>query len=87
MTLIEKALEKTTDTKACVIGAGAVAAAADMFRSLFPEAKRAVVVDDVNTKRVAGDRVVEVLKSVGVEVAEHVINPDGSLLGHGGPVL
>ena len=46
MALIERALEKTTDTKACVIGAGATGSAAVLFRNLFPEAKRAIVVSD-----------------------------------------
>ncbi len=78
MTLIEEALTQTTDTKACEIGPGAVAAAATMFCGLFPEAGKAIVVDDVNTKRVAGDAVVAALRAAGVEVAEHTINPDGT---------
>ena len=78
MTEIEKALGKATDTKACVIGAGATESAAKMFRELFPEAKRAIVVSDPRTRKVAGARIVELLKAAGVEVAEHVICPDGS---------
>ena len=78
MTMIEEALQQTTDTKACEIGPGAVAAAATMFRELFPQASRAVLVDDANTKRVAGDAVVATLEAAGVEVAEHTINPDGA---------
>ena len=76
--VIEEALEKATDTKACVIGAGATEGAAKMFREMFPGAKRAIVVSDPRTRRVAGARVVELLKSSGVEVSEHVICPDGS---------
>ncbi len=78
MTLIEEALTRTTDTKACEIGPGAVASAAPMFRGLFPEAKRAVVIDDANTRRVAGEAVIASLKAAGAEVAEHTINPDGT---------
>ena len=78
MTAIEEALEKATDTKACVIGAGATESAARMFRDLFPGAKRAVVVEDPRTRKVAGARVVDLLKASGVDVSEHVICPDGS---------
>ena len=78
MTMIEEALTKTTDTKACVIGPGATEAAAQMFGELFPDAKKAIVIDDPRTRAVAGERVIELLKAAGRDVAEHVINPDGS---------
>ena len=78
MTLIEMALKKTTDTKACLVGAGATENAAKMFRGIFPRAKKAIVVDDPRTRQVAGARVVELLKRQGVETAEHVMCPDGS---------
>ena len=78
MTIVEEALKKTTDTKACEIGPGTVDFAARMFRELFPEAKRAVVIDDPRTRAVAGERVISLLGSSGLEVLEHVINPDGS---------
>ncbi len=78
MTLVEEALTQTTDTKACEIGPGAVAAAAPMFKDLFPEARSAIIVDDPSTKSVAGDAVAAALKAAGVAVSEHVINPDGS---------
>ena len=78
MSLIEKALEKATDTKACVIGAGATESAVVMFRELFPSAKKAIVVSDPRTRKVAGARVAELLKASGVEVFEHVLCPDGS---------
>jgi len=77
-TLIDEALKETTDTIACEIGAGAVAQAAKMFRELFPEARRAFVVDDVNTKCAAGDRVIAALKAAGVETGEYTICPDGT---------
>ena len=78
MDLIEKALEKTTDTKACVIGAGATESAAKMFGELFPATRKAVVVSDPRTRKVAGARVVELLEASGVGVSEHVICADGA---------
>ena len=78
MKLIEEALTRTTDTKACQIGPEAVAAAAPMFRELFAGATRALVIDDANTKRVAGEAVFAALKTAGIEAAAHTINPDGS---------
>lgn len=78
MNMIEEALKCTTDTKACVIGAGATEAAAKMFRGIFARSKKAIVVSDPRTRKVAGERVVALLKSSGVEVAEHVLCADGS---------
>ena len=78
MVTIERALQQTTDTKACLVGAGAAESAAKMFRGIFPRAKKAIVVDDPRTRQVAGARVVELLKRQGVETAEHVMCPDGS---------
>ena len=78
MSMIEEALKKTTDTKACVIGPGAAAESAKMFRDLFPEAKKALVVEDPRTRAVAGEQVEKLLKDAGVETARYVINPDGS---------
>ena len=78
MTMIEEALTQTTDTKACEIGPGATEASAKMFRELFPDAKKAIVVDDPRTRAVAGERVISLLKALGLGVSEHVINPDGS---------
>ena len=78
MTMIEEALTQTTDTKACEIGPGATEAAARMFGELFPEARKAIVIDDPRTRAVAGARVIDLLRAAGCGVAEHVINPDGS---------
>ena len=76
--MIDEILKETPDTKACRLGPGVTEQVAELFRELFPEAKRALVVDDVNTKRVAGDRVIALLKTAGIDVSEHTINPDGS---------
>ena len=78
MTMIEEALTQTTDTKACEIGPGATEAAAQMFGELFPEARKAIVIDDPRTRAVAGARVIGLLRTAGRDVAEHVINPDGA---------
>ena len=78
MSMMEEALASATDTKACVVGPGAADGAAAMFRALFPSAGKAVVVEDPRTKAVAGDGVVARLRGAGVEVAEYVVNPDGS---------
>ena len=78
MTMIEEALARATDTKACVIRAGATDDAAKMFRALFPEARKAVVVEDPRTRAVAGGRVSNLLAAAGVAVSEHVVNPDGT---------
>ena len=78
MTMIEEALAKASDTKACEIGPGAVEAVAQMFRGLFEGQGRAIVVDDPRTRAVAGERVVALLKAAGLDVSEHVIHPDGS---------
>jgi glycerol-1-phosphate dehydrogenase [NAD(P)+] len=77
-TMIEEALAKASDTKACEIGPGAVEAAAQMFQGLFGGQGRAIVVDDPRTRAVAGERVVALLKAAGLDVSEHVIHPDGS---------
>ena len=42
--MIEKALARATDTKACVIGDGVLAETAAMFRAQFPDSDRAIVV-------------------------------------------
>ena len=78
MTMIEEALTQTTDTKACEIGPGATESAARMFGALFPEARKAIVIDDPRTRAVAGTRVIDLLRAAGRDVAEHVINPDGT---------
>ena len=76
--MIDEILRETPDTKACRLGPGVTEQVAGLFGELFPAATKALVFDDVNTKRVAGDRVISLLKAAGVEVAEHTVNPNGS---------
>ncbi len=78
MSMMEEALRNATDTKECEVGPGAADGAAAMFRRLFPAAGKAVVVEDPRTREVAGNSVVARLRGAGVEVAEYVVNPDGS---------
>ena len=78
MTLVEEALKSTTDTKACEIGPGAIAAAGKMFHDIFPEAKKAIVVDAAETRIIAGDTVAAELAAAGIETARFTINPDGA---------
>ena len=78
MGMMEEALAVATDTKECVIGPGAADCAAAMFRKLFPSASKAIVVEDPRTKSVAGENVASRLEGAGIEVAEYVVNPDGS---------
>ena len=60
MNKVESALQRTTDTKALVIGVGTLPRTAEMFNELFPGC-RAVVVADTNTWRVAGGEVHRIL--------------------------
>ena len=77
--MIEKALARATDTKACVIGDGVLAETAAMFRAQFPEADRAIVVCDPRTRAAAGERVEALLRESGVEVCEYVLEPGGQM--------
>ena len=56
---IQEALQSASDTKALEIGTGIISQAAEMFKSQFPKAKKAVIVADENTFKAAGKKVVE----------------------------
>ena len=75
---IGRALARAVDTRACVIGDGAVAQAADLFRSQFPEARRAMLVFDPRTRAAAGVRTAQLLADAGIAVDTHVIEPGGA---------
>ena len=75
--MIEKALARATDTKACVIGDGVLAETAAMFRAQFPDSDRAIVVCDPRTRAAAGERVEALLREAGVGVCEYVLEPGG----------
>lgn len=54
MNKIESALQRTTDTKDLVIGAGVLDQTPALFKKLFPEQK-AIIVADTTTYAVAGE--------------------------------
>ncbi len=56
MNKVESALQRTTDTKALVIGSDALPRSAEMFKELFP-GKRAIIVADKITYPLAGEAV------------------------------
>lgn len=72
--LIQQALADSTDTKAVICEAGAVAQVGAMFTDLFP-GQRAIVVGDQRTMDVIGDKVVQVLQGAGVEVLDPYVFP------------
>lgn len=78
MSKIEKALGRTTDTKECIMGAGVVSRSAEVFAKSFP-GRKAIVVADVNTWKVAGNQVYESLKNAGVPQEEPFIFTDPDL--------
>lgn len=81
MSMIEEALTRTTDTLACRLGVKAAAKVPAMFQELFP-GKKAVVVGDVNTMRVAGNEVAAALKAAGVSGGESFVFEDPELYAH-----
>lgn len=78
MNKVEIALSRTTDTKALVIGKNTLPQVADMFKQLFP-GKRALVIADRNTWRVAGCDVQRILAEAGVAQDEPHIFTDPKL--------
>ena len=77
MNKVESALQRTTDTKALVIGVGTLPRTAEMFNELFPGC-RAVVVADTNTWRVAGGEVHRILADAGIGQDEPHVFADRS---------
>lgn len=78
MDIIKEALRRTTDTKACVIGVGAMEKTPDMFRELFP-GKKAVIVADNNTYKAAGKYVEDCLRTASVPLEDTFIFDDPDL--------
>ena len=75
--MIEKALARATDTRACEIGDGVLEKVPSLFRTWFPSVTRAVVVCDPRTRAAAGERVEALLAASGVAVSEHILEPGG----------
>lgn len=78
MNKVESALKRTTDTKALVIGTGALLQSAEMSRTLFPDC-RVVVVADLNTWPVAGADVYRILTQAGIPQDEPYVFTDPKL--------
>ena len=78
MNKIEKALQRTRDTKALIIGRGVVARTAEMFNQLFP-GKKAIIVADTNTWAVAGKDVLVSLEKANIAHDESFIFTDEDL--------
>lgn len=74
---IEKALQRTTDTRALALGVGTLPRAAELFAELFP-GRRAVVIADRNTWPVAGREVHRLLEAAGIAQDEpHIFTDPG----------
>ncbi len=78
MNKIERALQRTTDTKDLVIGPGVVAQTASMFKKLFP-GQTAIIIADTNTWEVAGKAVLQSLEDAHVPYEEPFIFDDPDL--------
>ena len=75
---IEEAVSHATDTRACIIGEGVLAKAADVLKQNFPGAEGALLVADPRTWKAAGERVEEQLRASGIRTARHIIEPGGA---------
>lgn len=78
MNKIERALQRTTDTKDLFIGSGVVARTAEMFLKLFP-GKKAIIIADTNTWEVAGKAVLQSLEAASVPYEQSFIFDDPDL--------
>jgi glycerol-1-phosphate dehydrogenase [NAD(P)+] len=75
---VEKALTAARDTRALRIGSGELRGIAGLFAEQFP-GKRAVVIADNNTYRIAGAHVVDLLQAAGIAQDEAFIFTDPDL--------
>ena len=78
MNKIERALQRTTDTKDLIIGPGVVSRTAGMFQKLFP-GKTAIIIADTNTWRVAGEAVLQSLEVARVPHVDSFVFDDPDL--------
>lgn len=78
MNKVESALQRTTDTKALLIGVDTLPRTAELFNRLFP-GRRALVVADRNTWRVAGCDVHRILGEAGIAQYEPHVFDDPQL--------
>ena len=78
MNKIESALQRTRDTKACLIGKGVVARTSEVYNQLFA-GKTAVIIADTNTWKVAGEAVQASLGAAGIPMIDPYIIDDPEL--------
>lgn len=78
MNKIESALQRTTDTKDLVIGAGVLDQTPALFKKLFP-GQKAIIVADTTTYAVAGEAVERYMREAGVELEQAHIFTDPHL--------
>ena len=76
---IEEALEKATDTKACLIGDGVINQVPAVFGEQFPGRTEAIVIADPRTWKAAGEKVTELLERAGVKTAKYIVEPSGKV--------
>lgn len=70
-----RALERTTDTRECVMGAGVVSSSGKVFARMFPGSK-AIIIADTNTWEVAGKLVAKSLREEGIPQYEPFVFDD-----------
>lgn len=75
--MIESAIKKATDTKACVIGNGVLSEVVPLFNKYFEPFKSAIIICDPRTRLAAGERVEALLKNSGIIVSEYILEPSG----------
>ena len=77
MSKVEEALKSAKETKALWVGPGVLSRVAELFKEQFP-GKKAVIIVDNNTYRVAGQYVEKVMSDAGIEQESPFIftNPD-----------
>ncbi len=78
MSRLSKILEAASETRALRIGQGIINEVPDLFKEQFP-GRRAIIVADTTTYRVAGDEVFKLLKNAGISQEEPFIYPAADL--------
>ena len=74
--MIDAALKKATDTKACVISEGALESVPKLFREYF-EGASVILICDPRTLLAAGESVEALLTADGIEVSKFILEPSG----------
>jgi glycerol-1-phosphate dehydrogenase [NAD(P)+] len=78
MSRLDKILDAASETRALRIGQGIINEVPDLFKEQFP-GRKAIIVADTTTYRVAGEKVFELLKNAGIIQEEPFIYQDSDL--------